>query len=143
MKELCTEIEIQASPEKVWHILTDLAGWANWNPSIYRAIGKAQVGEKVDIAVKSGSKEMVLHCTVTKVEPNRELSWKYHVVMPVLFSGEYSMIISPLGENRVRFTDREVFNGWLVPLQAKDIDTNSRRGFEAMDQALKKLAEQA
>lgn len=30
----------------------------------------------------------------------------------------------------------------LVSLQAKDIDNNSRRGFEAIDQALKARAEQ-
>lgn len=84
---------------------------------------------------------MVLHCTVTKVEPNHELRWKYLVMLPVLFQGEHSMIIEPLGEDRVRFVDREVFNGLLVPLQAKDIDTNSKRGFEAMDQALKVRAE--
>ena len=44
--------------------------------------------------------------------------------------------------DRVRFVDRELFNGLLVPLQARDIDTNSKHGFEAMDQALKTRAEQ-
>ena len=143
MKELRTEIEIQASPEKVWQILTDLDNWPDWNPFIHHAIGKAQLGEKVNITFKSGSKDMVLHCTVTKVEPNRELRWKYHVMMPFLFQGEHSMIIELLGENRVRFVDREIFNGLLIPLQAKDIDINSKRGFEAMDQALKARVEQS
>ena len=41
----------------------------------------------------------------------------------------------------MHFTDREVFNGLLVPMQAKDIDTNSRQGFEAIDQALKARTE--
>jgi hypothetical protein len=143
MKELHTDIEIQASPEKVWQILTDLDKWPDWNPFITRAIGKAQLGEKVDITAGSGPKAMVLHCTVTNAEPNRELAWKYHVGLPMLFQGEHSMSIEPLGENRVRFVDREVCNGLLVPLQAKNIDTNSKRGFEAMDQALKARAEQA
>lgn len=142
MKELRTEIEIQASPEKVWQILVDLDKWPEWNPFIHHAIGKAKVGEKVDITFRSGSKEMTLHCTVVKVEPNRELCWKYHVILPGLFSGEHSFIIEPMGANKVRFVDREVFNGLLVPLQAKDIDANSRRGFEAMDKALKARAEQ-
>ena len=84
----------------------------------------------------------MLQCTITKVEPYRELRWKYHVVLPVLFQGKHSFSIEPLGEDRVRIVDREVFNGLLVPLQAKDIDTNSRQRFEAMDQALKARAEQ-
>jgi hypothetical protein len=143
MKELRTEIEIQASPERVWQILTDLAKYPEWNSLITRAIGKAEVDARVDITVPSGSKEMILHCTVIKEEPNRELCWKYHVILPGLFRGEHSFIIEPTGANQVHFINREVFNGLLVPLQAKDIDTNSRRGFEAMDRALKARAEQA
>jgi len=85
---------------------------------------------------------MTLHCTVIKVEPNRELCWKYHVLLPGLFRGEHSFTIEPMGPNRVRFIDQEIFNGLLVPLQAKDIDTNSRRGFEEMDKALKARAEE-
>ena len=143
MKELHTEIEIQASPEKVWKILTDLAKWPEWNPFIHHAIGKAEVDEKVDIDFQPDSKGLKLHCTVVKAEPNRELCWKYHVILPGLFRGEHSFTIEPLGADRVRFIDREIFNGLLVPLQAKDIDTNSRRGFEAMDKALKARVEQA
>lgn len=141
MKELRTEIEIQASPEKVWQVLTDLDRYPEWNPFIHHAIGKAGVGGKVDITFKSGSKEMTLRCTVIKAEPNKELRWRYHVGLPFLFQGEHSFVIEPVGENRVRFIDREVFTGLLVPLQAKDIDTNSRHGFEKMDQALKERAE--
>jgi hypothetical protein len=141
MKELRTEIEIQTSPDKVWQILTALEKYPEWNPFIHHAPGKAEVGGKVDITFKSGTKEMTLHCTVIKVEPNRELRWRYYVGLPFLFQGEHSFIIEPAGEKRVRFIDREIFTGLLVPLQAKDIDTNSRHGFARMDQALKERAE--
>ena len=142
MKELRTEIEIKATPDKVWQILTCLDKYPEWNPFIHHAIGKAKVGEKVDIKVGSGSKEMTLHCTVVKVEPNKELCWKYHVALPILFSGEHSFIIEQVEGSKIRFIDREIFNGLLVSTQAKDIDTNSRQGFEAMDKALKARAEQ-
>ncbi len=141
MKELRTEIEIQATPDTVWQVLTDLDKYPEWNPFIHHAIGMAQVGKKVDITFKSGSKEMMLHCTVVKVEPNKELRWKYHVALPILFSGEHSFIIEQVDSNKVRFIDREIFNGLLVSSQAKDIDSNSRHGFEAMDKALKARAE--
>lgn len=141
MKELRTEIEIQAPPEQVWQVLTDLKKYSEWNPFIHHAIGQAKAGEKVDITFRSGSKEMTLHCTVIKVEPNRGLSWKYHVILPFLFQGEHSFVIEPAGDNKVRFIDREIFTGLLIPLQARDIDTNSRRGFEEMDRALKARVE--
>ena len=141
MKELRTEIEIHASPEKVWQILTDLDKYPEWNPFIHHAIGKAKTGEKVNITFRSGSKDMTLHCKVLNVEPNKELCWQYHVLLPGLFSGEHHFIIESMGINDVRFIDCEIFSGLLVPLQAKDIDTNSRRGFEEMDKALKARAE--
>lgn len=142
MKELRTEIEIQASLEKVWQILTNLDEYPQWNPFIHHAIGTARVGEKVDITFRSGSKEMTLHCTVVTAEPNWQLCWKYHIILPGLFRGEHSFTIEPMGDGRVLFIDKEIFNGLLVPLQAKDIDTNSKRGFEEMDKALKARAEQ-
>ena len=142
MKVLCTEIEIRATPDKVWQVLTNLDKYPEWNPFIHRATGKATVGEKVDITFTSGSKEMTLHCTVIKVEPNKELCWKYHVALPVLFSGEHSFIIEQVESSKIRFIDREKFSGLLVQTQAKDIDTNSKQGFEAMDKALKARAEQ-
>ena len=142
MKELRTEIEIQATPDKVWQVLTSLDNYPEWNPFIHHAIGKAMVGEKVDITVKSGTKEMTLHCTVVKVEPNKELCWKYHVALPMLFSGEHSFIIEQVEGNKVRFIDREIFTGFLVSSQTKDINTNSKQGFEAMDKALKARVEQ-
>jgi hypothetical protein len=141
MKELRTEIEIQATPDQVWQVLTNLDQYPEWNPFIHHAIGTAKLGEKVDITFQSGSKEMTLHCTVVKAEPNKELCWKYHVILPVLFSGEHSFIIEQVEGNKVRFIDREIFNGLLVSTQAKDIDTHSKQGFEAMDKALKARAE--
>jgi len=142
MKELCTEIEISASAEKVWQILTDFSRYPEWNPFLTSVSGKAIVNENVEVSIHSASKEMKLHCTVARVVTNKLLIWNYHVVHPALFRGEHRFSIESIGEGKVRFIDCEVFNGFLVFLQAKDIDTNSKQGFMAMDQALKIRAEQ-
>jgi hypothetical protein len=139
MKEIRAEIDIQASPEKVWQILTDLDKYPEWNPFLHHAIGKVELGAKVDVIFKSGAKNMTLHCIVTKVEPNRELRWKYHVGFPFLFQGEHCFIIEPAGENLLHFVDKEIFTGLLIPMMVHE---NDRSGFEAEDQALKSRAEQ-
>jgi len=143
MKELSTEIEIRAKPDQVWQVLTSLDEYPEWNPFIKLAIGNPRVGERVDITIRSGTKDMELHCVVVRVEPNKELCWKYHVISPFLFSGEHSFIIDQIEGDKVRFVDREIFNGLLVATQAKNIDTNSKLGFEAMDKALKVRVEQS
>jgi hypothetical protein len=60
-----------------------------------------------------------------------ELRWKYYVALPILFSGEHSFIIEQVESDKIRFIDREIFNGLLVSSQTKD-----------MDEALKTRAEQ-
>jgi hypothetical protein len=143
MKEIRTEIEIQASPEKVWQTISDLEKWTEWNPFIHHVLGKAKVGEAVDITVTSEPKDMILHCTVIRSEPNEELCWKYYVAAPFLFRGEHSFIIEKVEGGKVRFIDREICNGWLVFTQAKNMDTKTKRGFEQMDKALKERAEKS
>ena len=143
MKELCTEIEIQATAERVWQLLTDFPSFPQWNPFIRKATGNIQVGERLEVNVQpSGASGMTFRPTVLKAEPNRELRWLGHLLISGIFDGEHSFAIEPLGENRVRFTQREVFTGLLVPLFARGLDTDTRRGFEEMNRALKARAEQ-
>jgi hypothetical protein len=143
MKELRTEIEIQASAERVWQLLTDFPSFPQWNPFIRKASGNISVGERLEVRLQpSGASAMTFRPTVLKVEPNREFRWLGHLLIAGLFDGEHSFTIEPLGEGRVRFTQREIFRGLLVPLLARGLDTDTQRGFEEMNQALKARAEQ-
>jgi hypothetical protein len=96
---------------------------------------------QVDIDFQPDSKGLKLHCTVVKVETNKELCWKYHIMLPGLFRGEHSFTTEKKENNRIRFIEREIYEGLLIPLWTKDIDTNSKHGFEEMDKALKANAE--
>ena len=138
MKELRTEIEIQASAEKVWQILIDFANFPNWNPFMRRASGEPRVGARLEVFLQpSGARGMIFRPEVLKAEPNRELRWLGHLLVPGLFDGEHIFTIEPLGANRVRFVQREIFTGLLVPLFARGLHTETLRGFEDMNHALK------
>ena len=144
MKELYSEIEIQATDEKVWQILTDFASFPQWNPFMRRAVGEPKTGAKLEVHIQpSGARGMTFRPTVLKAEPKRELHWLGHLLIPGLFDGEHILTIEPLAENRVRFVQREIFTGILVPLFARGLETDTRRGFEEMNRALKARAEQS
>jgi hypothetical protein len=143
MKELHSEIEIQASAERVWLVLTDFASFPQWNPFMRRASGDVKVGARLEVHLQpSGASGMTFKPTVLKAEPNQELRWLGHLIVPGLFDGEHILTIEPLDANRVRFAQREIFTGLLVPLLARGLDTNTRRGFEEMNRALKARAEE-
>lgn len=144
MKELCTEIEIQASSERVWQILSDFARFPQWNPFIRWAKGQAKTGAHLDVRIQpSGASGMTFKPVVLKAEPNRELRWLGRFLLPGIFDGEHIFNIESLGPQQVHFTQREIYTGWLVPLMAHGLDTDTRHGFEEMNQALKVQAERS
>jgi hypothetical protein len=144
MKELRSEIEIAASAERVWEILTDFARFPQWNPFIRRASGNLKGGERLEVTMQpAGARGMTFRPTVLNVEADRELRWLGHLLIPGLFDGEHIFTIEPLGTGRVHFTQREIFTGLLVPLLARGLDTDTRRGFREMNLALKARAEHA
>jgi hypothetical protein len=142
MKELHSEIEIQASAERVWQVLTDFISFPQWNPFIRRASGIVQAGERLEVNIQtSGANGMTFRPTVLIAEPNRELRWLGHLLIPGLFDGEHIFTIEQLGAHRVHFVQREIFTGLLVPFFARRLDTDTRRGFEEMNHALRVRAE--
>ena len=144
MKELRSEIEIHASAEQVWQLLTDFANFPQWNPFIHQASGNIKIGERLEVYIQpSGARGMTFRPIILKAEPNQELRWLGSLLIPGLFDGEHIFTIEQLESNRVRFVQREIFTGLLVPFLGRGSDTDTRRGFEEMNYALKARAEQA
>ena len=141
-KQIESEIEINASPERVWKVLTDFEEHPSWNPFIKELRGKPIEGERLRVTIKStGGKAMVFKPTVLKADVNRELRWLGRLLVPGLFDGEHYFRIETIGEDRVRFIHGEKFSGILVGLFAKSLEEGTLSGFREMNEALKRRAE--
>ena len=144
MRELRTEIRINAPAERAWEMLTDFESFPEWNPFMRRASGELKVGEKLAVYLKpSGGMGMTIKPRVLRVEPNHEFRWLGHMVMPGLFDGLHIFEIAPAGDNGCQLVQREEFGGVLAPLMMALIGKSTRRGFDEMNQALKSRAEAA
>lgn len=141
MKENRNEIVINASPEQVWQILTELEHYSEWNPLLYRASGKVALGEIVEVDAKTATKDMNFVCKVTKAEPFKEFAWMFHVIHPFLFRGVHAFRIEPIDQASVKFIDTETFWGLLLPTQSKDLTTNGLTAMIEMGKALKHRVE--
>lgn len=141
MKEVYTEIEIDASAGIVWSILTDFDNFPNWNPFIKKISGDLQEGAQIEAFIKlPNSKGMKFKPKILAYTPEKELRWLGNLWIPKLFDGEHSLIIKEITGNKVLFIQKERFSGLFVPFFSGLLkDTNS--GFEMMNQALKKEAE--
>ncbi|NIV71377.1 MAG: SRPBCC domain-containing protein [Calditrichae bacterium] len=143
MRELETELEISAPDTIVWNILTDFDRYPDWNPFITEIEGRLQENARLQAFIRPpGSKGMTFKPTILRVASEREFRWRGRLLFPGLFDGEHIFLIEPINEAQVRFIQKEIFRGILVPLLWNSLNTSTRQGFMAMNQALKERAEQ-
>ena len=73
MKQISSDIEINASLERVWQVLTDFPALPEWRPFVRSVEGELEVGQRLKVYLK-GSKGMgmTFKPTVIRAEPSRE-----------------------------------------------------------------------
>jgi hypothetical protein len=142
-KEIKTEILINVTPEKVWSILTNFDSYPNWNPFIKSIKGEVKIGNKITVRIEPPeAKGMTFNPKILTFENNKELSWLGHLLFAGLFDGEHKFELIAIGDGTTTFTQSEKFKGILVSLFKKQLDNNTKKGFEEMNKQLKELAEQ-
>jgi hypothetical protein len=140
--QLQTEIDIAATPERVWSILTNFSAYTDWNPFIRFIRGEPEQGARLVVRIQpSGTKGMTFRPVVLTAVRARELRWLGRFVIPWLLEGEHRFAIRPIHDGRVRFRQSELFSGILVPMFRAGLDRDTKRGFEEMNLALKVRAE--
>lgn len=143
MRVLESRIEINATAERVWAVLTDFPAFAEWNPFITSIAGAPTPGARLAVRIRPpGGKAMALKPRVTAAEPNRHFAWLGRLGLPRIFDGAHEFLIEPNERGGVSFTQRETFRGVLVRFVGKALE-RTHRGFDEMNHALKERAESA
>jgi hypothetical protein len=141
-KRLVTEIEIDASPDSVWEVLTDLSEYQQWNPFVVAGSGQVAVGEQLEVRMRqAGGKETTFKPIVTEATTPRAFEWLGQLGIPGLFAGRHRFDLVST-ETGTRLVHSEEFTGVLVPVLAKTLDQKTRAGFEAMNVAMKERIEE-
>jgi hypothetical protein len=136
--EIVSQIEIDATPSRVWSVLTDFHAFPDWNPFVRHIEGEPRTGKRLRVTIQPpGGKQMTFEPTVLAAHTTMELRWLGHVLFPGIFDGEHYFRIYEVGEGRSRLVHGERFTGVLVPFLRKSLDTVTRAGFVAMNGALK------
>jgi hypothetical protein len=134
-----TSIAIDAPPGKVWGVLSDLDSYKDWNPFFIEAQGKLEKGQNLSLRMKPvGGSPQKFSPKVLAVVEEREITWQGTLGLPGLFDGTHHLILEPLNDRQVQFTQTEDFAGIFLPF----VDFKSyRKGWEKMDEALKERCE--
>lgn len=136
--EIVTEVEIDATPNEVWAVLTDTAGYREWNPFLISMEGDLVEGARLTNRMKpANGGVMTFRPTVLTVSPGKELRWLGRLLLPRLFDGEHYFLLHEHA-GRTHLVHGERFRGiglWFLDVQ------RFRADFEAMNTALKERVE--
>jgi hypothetical protein len=140
MRSISATVDIEATPERVWAVLADLAAYPEWNPFIRSACGELAEGARLTLRmVPEGGRAMTFRPTVLAARPGELLRWIGRLIRPGIFDGTHQFALEDLG-GRTRLTQSETFQGLLVPFTGKTI-ARAEAGFRALNRALKDRAE--
>jgi hypothetical protein len=133
---LSASTELDATPEEVWRVLTDLPAYGGWNPFIVSAEGTAETGAVLRLVMHDKTGDTTFTPTVRAAKAGQELRWMGRVGPGWIFDGEHRFLIEPLGSGRVRLTQSENFTGVAVPFYRGTLNANTLPQFKAMNRAL-------
>jgi hypothetical protein len=140
MRVLETSVEITASPEQVWEVLTDFDAYPDWNPFVTSILGVAQPGERLVVRLQPpGGRGVTMRPRVQAADRARRFAWLGHLGVRGVFDGAHEFLLAG-HDGATTFTQRETFSGALVPLTGRLL-ARTEAGFRAMNAALKARVE--
>ncbi|KIF06317.1 hypothetical protein PL81_08215 [Streptomyces sp. RSD-27] len=138
---ITTEITIDATPEEVWEVLTDLPRYCVWNPFIRQADGEVAPGGRLRLTMYAApGKPATFHPVVRICVPAAELRWTGHFLVRGLFDGEHFVRLSEGPGRSTRVEHGERYRGLLVPFLGRLLE-GTARNITAMNEALRARVE--
>ncbi|MEL7496397.1 MAG: SRPBCC domain-containing protein [Planctomycetota bacterium] len=106
-------IDIVASPETIWALLTDVDRFKSWNSTIVELTGTIALGERIQLR-STLAPERTFKLKVKEFEAPKRLSWGDAM-------GTRVYTLTPKSENETRFMMSEKIGGPIFPLFARMI----------------------
>jgi hypothetical protein len=114
MKSFEAASKISATPDAIWKVLVDGAGYVRWDSGVDAVEGTISPGATITVRSKAAPGR-AFPVKVTEFVPGRRMVWSGG--MPLgLFKGVRTFALAPEGDGSTRFTVREEYSGPLLPM---------------------------
>lgn len=140
MKEVRTEILIEAPVEVVWKVFVDFESFGAWN-EIMTVKGLPELGERLVVNIQIAGRNSTFKPKVTVVEEERKLEWRGSLGHKRIFAGDHFFHFDPEGEGLTRLIHGEHFSGVFSRPILRKIGVDTQAGFEAFNRAIKERSE--
>lgn len=135
-------IDIDAPPDVVWRVMTDVEKWPEWTPSMRRIekMGDAPFGKGSSARVAARFAPRAVW-TVTEFEENRSFTWEAKTANSQAVAGH---VIEPDGAGSKVTLSVDVTGSWMIkvlgPLMAITIRRSVRQEADGLKRRSEELA---
>jgi hypothetical protein len=136
--QITATVEIAATPEHVWAVLSDLSSYPQWHPVFRSVTGQLAAGSKLTITTTHpvSERSLTARVKVLAAEPASELRWVSNLGV---YRSDRRFILRPdVGGTLLEQT--ATYRGILVRFPATTI-ARIQDSFAAINQAIKRQAE--
>jgi len=112
-RQTVVAIDINATPETIWRLLTAADRFKSWNSTIVDLTGKIALGERIELR-STLAPERTFKLKVKEFEPHKRLSWGDAM-------GTRIYTLAPNSQSGTRFTMSEKIGGPIFTLFARMI----------------------
>jgi hypothetical protein len=106
------EVNIRASAENIWSLLTDARGLPRWNSTVSDVEGEIREGERLRLHVPGTDR--VFTPRVSDVVPHARMTWTGGFAL--LSKGVRTFELRPGADGTTNFSMTERFSGLMLPL---------------------------
>jgi len=134
-------VTIEAPPQVVWRLLTDLPKYSDWNSYSPSAKGVLREGGVVTIEARLGDEVRIVDNLVTRLEPSHTLCWHSQNWFEVLARGTRCRHLEATDTGATLFRHHEIMEGPLAGLIEQIYRPRIEAGLAQMNADLKQAAE--
>ena len=136
--QITATVEIAATPEHVWAVLTDLANYSQWHPVFRSVTGQLAAGSRLTITTTHPVSERAItaRVKVLAADPGSELRWVSNLG---IYRSDRRFILRPDAGGTL-LEQTATYRGILVRFPPKTM-TRIQDSFAAINQAIKQQAE--
>lgn len=145
-RQFRTIVDIEAPIERAWTVLTDFSAYGSWCPTHREIRGEAIVGGRLRLRLASepgSDRTLAVGARVRIVEAPRCLAYGGGFpAVPALLDIHHEFHLEPLGPDRCRLTNDEIFRGLLLAPVMPLIESRVQRGYGAFNDAFRRRCTQ-
>lgn len=137
-----TEIVIDRPIDEVWQALADFSRYPEWNSFLTEIRGTLAADRNLLVcAIPPKSIARRFSARILSVNEGHEFRWLGRFLFPGVLDGEHVFSLLAKGDRKTKFVHTEKFTGVITPIHSRLRLTNTRNGFIAMNEDLKRYVE--